>query len=87
MNYNKKIRNNLVGLTTLLILITSLTLISYPTKAYTPNIEEVFNTEFDQYYTDFLNLVGGDTNMSCVMALINDTEVVHMKGYGEQVIE
>ena len=51
-------------------------------QALTP--DEVFNEEFDQYYADFLSLYGEDVNTSLIMALINDTEIVHMKGYGKQ---
>ena len=78
----KKNRKIILEITLLLSLIFSLTFtpISSPNvKALTPT--EVFDEEYDQYMNDFITITGGN---SFAQALFNDTELVHLKGYGDK---
>ena len=66
----------------LFLLFSSFTFTSqFKSKIYALTPAEVFNDEFDQFFYDFLDKTGGN---SFAMALINDTDLVHMKGYGDK---
>ncbi len=87
MEYSN-IRKRIKGKELLTLLIVLLILVSFfgstsssslKVQAETP--EEVFDYEFDQFFEDFMNYTGA---LSLALGFINGTEIVYVKGFGDQ---